>query len=539
MRVKNIVFKIMLALGGISLFALFILLFSGCATTLDNASRNLNQYNIEIDYNESLQTLTCNQEIIYINKTDTTLNYVAFHLYPNAFREESSFAPVSFANQHNAYPNGMSYGNIDINSVSIMHNTATYCGDMHNTLPTYGEIANLVQNNNLTSYQYFVGGEDGNILYILFPDALYPNEDISINIDFTVNLPNVHHRFGYGNNTVNVANFYPIACVFNNGEFDTSTYHYNGDPFYSDMGNYNITLTAPADFIIANTGYVKDRKKISLQHSEEENVLKNVYKIEAKVVRDFAIVLSKEFNVLTEKFQNVEVKYYYFSDPSPEESLEISVNALKTFSKMIGNYPYSTLSVVESNFVHGGMEFPNLVYISNEYTSNKQIYRQIIVHEIAHQWWYNLVGNSEVSHSWLDEGLTEYSTALFFELNPQYEISKEHLIGTAYISYSLFIQLYEKVYGEVDTTMNRDLHDFNSEQEYTQIAYVKGMLLFDSVREILGYKKFIKCLQFYFSENIYKNATPADLIRCFEKASGVSLESFFSAWIDGNVILLR
>ena len=45
---------------------------------------------------------------------------------------------------------------------------------------------------------------------------------------------------------------------------------------------------------------------------------------------------------------------------------ETSVKALKFFNELIGKYSYPTLSVVEANFVHGGMEFPNLVYISNE-----------------------------------------------------------------------------------------------------------------------------------------------------------------------------
>lgn len=552
MKSKKI-FRISLVIIAVAIITLFIVLFSGCTTTLENASKNLNQYKICIDYNYNLQVLNCQQEISYINNSDLTLNYVALHLYPNAFRENSSSSPVSLSNQHKAYPNGKSYGNIDIDLVEVMHNTAIYCSSIQNNSPTYSDIDLLVKNGNLEEYQYFIGGEDENILYILFSKTLYPNEKMTFNINYKVNLPNINHRFGYGENTVNIANFYPILCVFDKGEFDTSKYHYNGDPFYSDIGNYIVELSASKNFIIANTGNVKEiteryfEEISNLDFASDENlenekistVLKNVYLIEAKAVRDFAIVLSEEFKIITEKVDNTEVKYYYFSDSNPEMSLEVSITALKTFNEIIGKYPYSTLSVVETNFVHGGMEYPNLVYISNEYTSDKPIYMQIIVHEIAHQWWYNLVGNSEVSHSWLDEGLTEYSTALFFELHPEYDISKDHLINIAYTSYSLFLQLYENVYGEVNTTMNRDLDEFKSEQEYAQIAYVKGMLLFDSLREILGYKKFIKCLQTYFSDNIYKNATPAHLIASFEKASGVSLESFFNAWIEGNIILLK
>ncbi|MDD4110892.1 MAG: M1 family aminopeptidase, partial [Clostridia bacterium] len=198
----------------------------------------------------------------------------------------------------------------------------------------------------------------------------------------------------------------------------------------------------------------------------------------------------------------------------------------------------STLSVVEANFVHGGMEYPNLVYISNEIT-DESTYQQVIVHEIAHQWWYSLVGNSEISYAWLDEGLTEYSTILFYDLHPEYNKSKSALINNAYNSYALFIQIYGEVYGTIDTEMNRNLDEFSSEQEYVYVAYTKGMLLFDSLREIIGYDTFISCLKAYFNKYSFQNVTPPELISVFEKVSRTNLESYFNSWVGGNIILLR
>lgn len=540
-KMKKIITKIMIGLCAVSTIALLLVLFTGCATTLSSASKNLNNYNIEIDYNSSLQSLTCTEKVSYVNKSDTTLNYLAFHLYPNAFREGSDVSPVSFANQHKAYPNGLDYGNITIDAVSISGVNTTYSDTMHIVLPTYSDIDNLIKNGEVTSPTYFIGGEDENILYILFPNSLYPDDRIEISIDFYVKIPNVNHRFGYGNDTVNIANFYPIACVFEGGEFETSLYNSSGDPFFSDMANYSITLKAPSSFVLSNTGYMTEESKVTVQEKAADNekisVEKSVYKISANAVRDFAMVLSEKFQMISQKVNDTEVKYYYFSDENPTLSLETSVKALQTFNEIIGTYPYSTLSVVEANFVHGGMEYPNLVYISNEVTGDS--YQQVIIHEIAHQWWYNLVGNSEISYSWLDEGLTEYTTVLFYELHPEYGISKDLMIQVAYTRYDIFLEVYNKVFGDVDTSMNRDLDEFNSEEEYTQIAYVKGMLLFDSLREILGYKKFLKCLQAYFSDYSYENATPVDMIASFEKTSGIDLESYFNAWIDGSIILLK
>ena len=317
--------------------------------------------------------------------------------------------------------------------------------------------------------------------------------------------------------------------MFTNGDFDKSPYSPNGDPFFSNMSNYNVRLTVPNDYVVSNTG--KARK-------ETQDETTKTLEIEASSVRDFAIVLSKEFKVLSKTVGTTEVIYYYFNDSTPEESLKAGTDALEYFSKTFGKYPYSTLSVVQANFVHGGMEFPNLVYISNDVV-DPDFYKQVIVHEIAHQWWYNLVGSNAFKNGWLDEGLTEYSTALFFEDHEEYGISKDSLINNAYSLFSLFVQVYEKVYGNVNTSMNRALNEYESEQQYTYVAYVKGMLLFDSLREILGKEKFEKCLQNYFKEYKFQNVTPENMIASFEKTAKCNLENYFNAWISGEVILLK
>ena len=526
MKTKKIITKIMLALCLVSIIALIVVVLTGCTFA---EKKSLSNYVIDINFNDEEKTLSCNEILTYENKTETVLNFICLNLYPNAFREESTSSPVSLANQHKAYPNGLSYGEININSVSVLHNTAKYCNSFNITQPTYSEIANFFVENKLEENEYFIGGEDENILYIIFKTPLYPGEKTEIEIEFDVVLPNVNHRFGYGNNTVNLANFYPIVCVFNEGDFDKSLYHYNGDPFFSDMSNYSVSLTAPKEYVVSNTGVVASQT----QNEGFQKVF-----MEAKNVRDFAIVLSKEFKVLSKVVEETEVKYYYFSDPNPEKSLETSVKALLFFNNLIGEYSYPTLSVVEANFVHGGMEFPNLVYISNE-IGDEKTYNQVIVHEIAHQWWYNMVGNSAFKFGWLDEGLTEYSTALFFEANPQYSLSKDTIINNAYSSYSLFVQVYGNVFGEVDTSMNRPLDKYETEQEYVYTAYIKGMLFFDSLREIVGKEKFEKCLKNYFKEYKFQNVTPDKMIASFEKTLGTSLESYFNAWINGDLILLK
>ena len=254
--------------------------------------------------------------------------------------------------------------------------------------------------------------------------------------------------------------------------------------------------------------------------------------IKAQAVRDFAFVLSDKFKVASVKEGGTEIKYYYYNDTKPDDSLLTAKESVATFNKIIGSYPYKTLSVVESNFVHGGMEYPNLVLISDALEKYED-YQNTIIHEIAHQWWYGMVGNNEYNYGWLDEGLTEYTTALFYEQNPKYSLSYDEIMTNANSSYCMFVEVYQDIFGEVDTTMNRKLNEFKTEPEYVYISYVKGVLLFDSLREVLGTKTFNKCLKKYFETNKGKNVTPQDMINSLR-----SLQGFFDSWIDGSVVVV-
>ena len=511
MKIKKWIFRSLLCVLFVSFLILAIVIFTGCE---NRQNLDLTHYTLNLSFDENSKIVSGEEIINYKNQTDNTLSYAMFHLYPNAFREGAKISPVSLSNEHKAYPNGKSYGKIEIKNVKL--------SGMECTLKLNDE-------DEVSSPSYQITGEDENILKINFTKELFPDENIEIEIQFEVVVPNTHHRFGYGDNTINLGNIYPIACVIENGEFKTDLYHYNGDPFYSEMANYDVYVNLPEKFICASSGEIVEERT--------NNGNKNL-KILAENVRDFALVLSEKYNVKTTEVDGTKINYFYYDDSESEKSLEVAKECILTFNNLIGKYPYKIFNVAQANFVHGGMEYPNLVLISDDIVDHSQ-YEQVIVHETAHQWWYNLVGNSEYDNAWLDEGLTEYTTALFYELNPKYEIKKENLIKNAYSNYQLFVKVYEGAFGEVDTSINRKLNEYNFEQEYVYMTYVKGMLLFDNIREIIGLNKFKKCLKIYFEENKYKIASPETLISAFEKGSGMKLENIFNAWINGKIIILK
>lgn len=474
-------------------------LLTGCGCkNISSVSKSLNTYNIIATFDEESKTLVCSQTVEYKNNEDVVLKSIPFHLYPNAFSEDSKHKPVSLTNEVKAYPNGKSYGGIEISALRVN-----------------GKVSPIE-----------ICGEDNNILNVKV-GTLYPDDKVKIEMEYNVKLANCIHRLGYGDNTYNFGNFYPIACVYDDGGFMQKPYSYNGDPFFSEMANYEITLTIPQEFALASSG-----KQLFKTPSGDNHI----YKAQARAVRDFAFVLSKNFEIKKQKVDDCEVIYYYIKDTKSGDSIKTCVKALETFEDLFGDYPYDTLSVVENDFVHGGMEYPNLVYISNSINDYTE-YTNVIIHEIAHQWWYGLVGNNEYDEAWLDEGLTEMSCLLFYEQNPEYNISISGKKKILMSNYAMFLDVFKSVYGKVDESMNRPLDKYVNETEYVYIAYVKGNILFCDLRDFVGKKKFAKALKKYFKDNSYTNANGDCLIEAFVSVCGKKTEKFIRSYINGSVIV--
>lgn len=260
------------------------------------------------------------------------------------------------------------------------------------------------------------------------------------------------------------------------------------------------------------------------------------YNFSGEKIRDFCLVLSEKFEVASCTLGSVTVNYYgYSGDENLQEKADFAGKCVETYNKLFGAYPYSCLNVVKANFVHGGMEYPNLVLISDS-VSNED-YNYVIAHEIAHQWWYGVVGTNQYEHAWIDEGLAEYSTYLFFQENPEYGLRYNNMISNALSNYKFFVQVYERVNGQVDTSMDRPLDQFATEPEYVHLSYTKGVLLFDNLRLALGEKKFMKALSDLYKEYAYKNINSAELIATFSSSTGRNLENLIKSWINGTVVI--
>ena len=228
---------------------------------------------------------------------------------------------------------------------------------------------------------------------------------------------------------------------------------------------------------------------------------------------------------------SVPVEYYYLTDGSPERTLRIAKESLGYYSRTFGNYAYPRYVVVEADFPYGGMEYSGLSLISTSITEGDRA--AVVAHETAHQWWYAMVGSNQFENAWQDEGLAEYSAALFLGAYPEYGSSYREEVDASERAYRAYFSVCSQISGEADTSMSRPLTSFSGEYEYRSIAYDKGVVLFDRLRETLGDRKFFGALKTYAARYGGKLASPEDLISCF----GGSAEKLFESFLRGLCVI--
>jgi hypothetical protein len=439
------------------------------------AAKSCCSYDIVATFDPEGKRVSGTQEISYINNTGAGLSEIFFHLYPNAFKSYDT-APFPRSEMARAYPDGFAPGCISIERVFSGEEELPY--EIEDTL-----------------------------LKVILPQPLKSKGRINIGIYFSALLPPSLGRYGYGENTFNLGNWYPILAMHDDTGWQTDPYYEIGDPFYSDAAIYTVSIKAPRGYTIAASGTPGESRE------EGEDIW---WTFHADLVRDFAWVASSKFNVREENIQCSVVSSYYIEgdDLYGERALDYARTALEIFNDYFGEYPYPHFAVAASDFYLGGMEYPNLVMIGRQFYVEGDLLEYVVVHETAHQWWYGLVGNNEIKEPWLDEALTEYSTMLYYERRygrEHFEEIYEEYILTPY-------KLYEMT--AAPGAINQPLWDFQRWGEYSALVYYRGAIMLMELENVLGKVEMQKALQQYFRSNMYKNATTSDFVDAINRVSG-------------------
>ncbi len=223
--------------------------------------------------------------------------------------------------------------------------------------------------------------------------------------------------------------------------------------------------------------------------------------------------------------QDRDAGFYDFSYPT--------IEVLDFYSDKVGPYAYEKLANVQSNSVRGGMEAASAILYGDDSVSGTRSlrWRNVIIHEIAHQWFGNAVTEADWDDVWLSEGFATYFTSLFVE----------HAYGRDEFA-ARMADTREGIFRFYDSRPEyRIVHDnlADTSQVTTGMQYVKGAWVLHMLRHRIGTETFWEGIRRYYARYFNGQATTAQFREAMEEVSGEDLTEFFQQWLyQGSAGLL-
>lgn len=239
-------------------------------------------------------------------------------------------------------------------------------------------------------------------------------------------------------------------------------------------------------------------------------------------MRDISIIISNEYTVKSGEINGIKVNSYYVKNNNycdnhqGEISLKGAVGAINVFTEAYGDYPYDEIDVVQSAYEYGGFEAPALIRISRIYSLNyfrdgvqgeeikegENNLLSTVVHEIAHQWFYGIVGNDQYNEAWLDESFAAFSEQVYFRSigKSEEDIAKE------------MEEFLEKIPHKGNVTIDRSFEKLEEDNDYTKAVYMRGAGFLYKLEQAMGKDRFYEFIKKYYTTYSFKEAHTEDFL---------------------------
>ncbi len=392
------------------------------------------------------------------------------------------------------------------------------------------------------------------------PRPVRQGESVTVVLDVAMKLPQKQGRWGQWRGVTFLSNWLPVFAYYGDppdprpGEENQPrpdgqvwqptpfvAWHL---PFFNEAGVYRVTVTVPADQHVACTGSVAADTPLDDGRRRLD--------IRADGVRDFAFLCSaeyKEFSTVLRPCAGVShpIRVHVLALPQHEhyakETLRIACDALSTYGKWFGPYPYDDFTVAESFFGWNGNQCGMLVMIDERVFGLPHLaggfVDYLVSHEICHQWWYNAVGVNGYSETFMEEGLATYFSKRLLNHTVgadsammQYPPGLEWLPNVRRQDYHAY-----GMYGTFSRGENgpvvEDMHEFGNIVNLFSMAYDKGSRVMGMIEERMGEAAFLDCMRGIYSRYQYRVLRVADFRRELEAYTGCSWDQFFRDWLYG------
>jgi len=290
-----------------------------------------------------------------------------------------------------------------------------------------------------------------------------------------------------------------------------------------DKATSEFIVKAPAHYKVISNGLLLEESDLG------DNVKLTHWKQSVPVsswlfvlgVADFAVKYVDEFkgkSIQTWVYsKNREAGFYDFDEPTKK--------VLEFYSAYVGPYAYEKLANIQTPSVNGGMETSSAIFYGEDLVNGKrdERIRNIVIHEIAHQWFGNAITETTWDDAWLSEGFATFFTLLFIEKEYGKEEYKKGISKAKKTVFDLSLKI-----PDFSIIGNRTAEN---EPVTNGLTYQKGAWVLHMLRDLLGEKSFQKGIRAYYAKYFNSNTTTDEFRLEMEKASGKDLKLFFKQWL--------
>ncbi|MEU9336471.1 M1 family metallopeptidase [Streptomyces sp. NPDC048290] len=348
---------------------------------------------------------------------------------------------------------------------------------------------------------------DCTALRLALPTPLGPGERHTIGFHLTLRAPDLTGnagRFGRFGAYSHFGNALPVLAVRDGAGWHLPPFTDTGESFYTLAADFTVRLDHPSTIEVPATG--------TATHTPGTPG-RTVTTSTSHAVRDFAWSAGPFTSMSQVSASGVTITIHStagITPPDAQDMLAAAGSAMDTHAHAFGAYPYTELDVVLDNDLwFSGMEYPGFVL--------NRVKTSALVHEIAHQWWYGIVGDDQYHQPWLDESFAEYAT--------ERALGRD---GTDCWSAVKWSTPQERI---TNGMAYWDAHP----DRYEDVVYGYGACALHDLRRTIGADAMTRLLRGYVHAHRYGvSTTSAFKSAAQEAATGVDLGSFWATHrIDG------
>lgn len=511
-------------------------------TSAEPLSERRVSYDIEAVLDPETHTVDGRQRLTWRNPDTVPVEELQFHLYLNAFQNERSTFMRESGGRHRGFSGGGddAWGGIEVTRMVLRGATQP------DNAPLAGE-----GDVDLTEAIRFIHPDDDNtddqtVIAVRLPRPVQPGETVALDIDFEATLPRIFARTGWqekpnGKRFFMGAQWFPKIGVYEvpgqryvpadapRGQWNTHQFHANSE-FYADYGTYEVTLTTPTDYTVGASG---------VRVAEETGDSTRTVTYRAEDVHDFAWTASNDFLEYTDQWRHVQLRLLLQPEheAQAQRHFDAAKVALEHFDQWVGEYPYTTLTLVDGLGGSNGMEYPTLITCGTFYMAPAWLrpLELVTIHEFGHQYFYGLLGSNEFEEAWLDEGINSYL--------------ETRIVDTAYPGGSVLgfpgLRINDGPFQRLSYTKNHPgrgtifTHswEYAFSSDYQKHSYSKPATVLNTLERHLGWATMREILRTYYSRWRFGHPTTRDFIAVAEEVSGQDLDWFFDQFVYGSATI--